>query len=615
MYVEEAHLAATHTSWNVYPQLSAEQFRAALATGVPPVLAQLLYNRGVTEPEQMKTFVFADYKKTLDPYGLIDMRKAVERIRKALDEQEHITVYGDFDADGVTSSALLFRALRTLKQPGANLDYHIPHRLNDGCGLNLSALDMLHQRGTRLIITTDCASSDVEQVEYARTLGIDVIITDHHTPPAQLPPAYAMVNPWRADANSEDFRVLCGVGIAFKLTQALYRLYQRTEEEEMELLDLVAIGTIADIAPLLGENHTLAFRGLERLNLTSKPGLLALIASANLTPGRIRERDIAYALSPRINAAGRMQEASIAFDLLTTDSQQEAARYAQMLQQLNLSRQQETEALMQNVRAQAQGQEGQRVVLVAGDDWHEGILGLVAGKLSEEIDKPVLVLNNDSKTKLSRGSARSRKGYNIIAALRDFAHKLERYGGHNQAAGFTIQSTLIEELRTHLQQWREGAGLNGSTAEMLSELEESTAPAEPPAALELLSPLAPQWIDLTLSRWEMLTYDFYQKMRLLAPFGAANPEPIFRAEGVQLLNARVTGRELQNIQFWLGAPHPLYGTMLRHQGTLFKGASRIKEFAGVSHVTVVFRLESSEDAMRRDIWLRILDITPIDKRK
>lgn len=607
--MEEVRSSVIQMAWGVYPQLSSEQFEAAEALHVTPVQAQLLFNRGVSTPEQMRAFLDVDYRQTPDPYTLIDMRKAVERIRYALETKEHITVYGDFDADGVTSSALLFRALRTLKQPDAVLDYHIPHRLRDGCGLNPSALDMLSERGTRLIITTDCASSDVAQVAYARSLGIDVIVTDHHQPPIPLPNAYAMVNPWRPDCQYGE-RVLCGVGVAFKLTQALYRAYQRTEADEQELLDLVAIGTIADIAPLVGENHTLVRLGLQRLNATTKPGLRALIHTANLTPGRIRERDIAYGISPRINAAGRMEEASIAFELLTTDSEEEAMQRVEKLQQLNFARQQQTELLMQKVREQAQMQADQRVVLVMDDDWHEGIIGLVAGRLSEEINKPVLVLSHDRATKLSRGSARSRKGYNIIAALRSFAQYLERYGGHAQAAGFTIQSERIDALRHHLLAWNDDEQLNQLTSEVGLAVTDTT---EPTTAIPLEEPIiepsiSAKMIDLTLTRWERLNYDLYKQIRELAPFGAGNPEPTFRMEDLRLINKRTTGKEGQNIQFWLDGSRPPYSGMSRRQGTLFKGATRFKEFDNVARVTIIFRLESPEDASRQEVWLRIVEI-------
>lgn len=338
---------------DVYPMLSNAEFEQCRQAGVEAILAQLLHNRGITRPEEMRSFLDAGYERIPDPLALIDMGKAVERIQRALSKREHITVYGDYDADGVTSSVLLTRALRKLKQPEATLDFHIPSRLLDGCGLNIKAIDRLKARGTSLIITTDCASSDVEQVAYAKSLGIDVIITDHHHPPEQRPAAYAMINPWRPDCTYPE-RYLCGAGIAFKLTQALYRAYKRPVEEEQDLLDLVAVGTIADVAPLLGENHTLVRLGLQKLNQSTKPGMLALIRKAGVPPGRIRERDISYVLAPRINAAGRMKDASIAFQLLATDDPQEASHYVEELEQLNLSRQRQTEELMNSVRSEVQ---------------------------------------------------------------------------------------------------------------------------------------------------------------------------------------------------------------------------------------------------------------------
>lgn len=597
-------LSQTPGPWEVYPLLSKEQFQAARQAGISELHAQLLANRGLNTPAGMKTFLSASYTDSLDPLALIDMPRAVARIRQALTNQEHITVYGDYDADGVTSSALLFRVLRTLKHPDATLDYHIPHRLRDGCGLNLPALDLLKARGTRLIITTDCASSDVEQVNYANSQGIDVIITDHHRPPDVIPNAYAMVNPWRPDCVYGE-RFLCGVGIAFKLSQALYRSFGRDTTAELDLLDLVAIGTIADIAPLQGENHMLVRLGLQQLNTTCKPGLHSLIQSAGLFMGRIRERDIAFSIAPRINAAGRMQDASVAFDLLVTDNTEEAAAHVTLLNQLNITRQQETEELMRSVRAQAQLQPTKKVVLVTGDDWHEGIIGLVAGKLAEEIDKPVLVLSNDRKTSLSRGSARSRKGFNIIEALRSFAGPLERYGGHAQAAGFTIRSEQIEQLHTHLLNWQgnEATALIDGTEQpdQTGVVTETEAEISPP-----LQPKA-QMADLVFTKLERINYALYKQLRLLSPFGAGNPEPIFKMEGLRLLDMWFSGVNKQNLRLRL-APPTGNGQQL---GTLIHGASRRQTLLGTSHVNIIFKVESSEDDSKQDIWLRILDVEPV----
>lgn len=575
--------------------------------GIDPVLTQLLHNRGLTRLEEMAAFLQADYATTRDPLDLIDMERAIIRIEQALANHEHITIYGDYDADGVTSSALLFRALRSLKHPEAVLDYHIPHRLRDGCGLNLPALDQLKARGTSLIITTDCASSDIEQVEYARSLGIDIIITDHHHPPAKLPRAYAMINPWRPDCTYGE-RYLCGVGIAFKLTQALYRAYKRSTEQELELLDLVAIGTIADIAPLLGENHTLVRLGMQKLNATNKPGLKALMRTANLQQGRLRERDISFGLAPRLNAAGRMKEASIAFELLTTDDEETAAFLATELEQLNIARQQQTEQLMRAARKQAQSQSTYPIIFASGNDWHEGIIGLVAGKLAEETKKPVVVLNTDPQTKLSRGSARSQKNFNIIEALRSFGDQLERYGGHAQAAGFTIKNERIELLREHLLHWQEnGEPVAPPTIEgtQIPDLTGIVTEQEP---VESLPATASKMVDLTFTKIEKLTYNMYKMIRRLGPFGAGNPEPIFKMEKLSLVDIRTSGVNRQNLRLRLRSAN----SNTQHFGTYTHGASEMQRLENVSYVNIIFKLESSEDSFRQEVWLKILDVEAVN---
>ncbi len=604
------------TYWQIYPLRSKAERQLDEQQGIEPLYAQILANRGVSAREDMQRFLRASYGDSLDPFLLTAMSSAVERIQQALAQKEHITVYGDYDADGVTSSALLFRALRTL-DAGATLDFFIPHRLSQGCGLNKEALDSLKQRGTQLIITTDCASSDVEQVQYANELGIHVIITDHHNPPTELPAAYAMVNPWRADASEHDmlFRPLCGAGMAFKLVQALYRAYRRPVEDEMALLDLVAIGTIADIVPLVGENHVLARLGMQQLNETQKPGLLALIRNANLQLGRIRERDIAYALAPRINAAGRMKDAAIAFNLLTTESEEEANVYVAQLEELNIARQQQTETLMRNVREAAQRTPDERVVLVSGDDWHEGILGLVAGKLVEEINKPVFVLSNDAGKRLSRGSARSQKDFNIIEALRNFSGRLERYGGHAQAAGFTIETAQIPEFQRHLLEWQttgNGAAVEDDIAAAIEPVSSSTVEEVVQVETVVEQALFTQSVDLVLHRTDLLNYVGYKKLRVLSPFGASNPEPIFKLERVRLVDRWTSGMNRQNLRLKLAVVDAKTGATAHVAGTLTRGAELLETFERGSLLDVIFRIESSEDEVRRDIWLKILDVQKAD---
>jgi single-stranded-DNA-specific exonuclease len=591
-------------TWRVFDLLTPAEFERFKQAGIDPLLAQLLYNRGIREPEAMRAFLEARYEDTLDPLGLTDMPRAVARIRQALGSGEHITVYGDFDADGVTSTALLMQALHRLKQPGAPLDYYIPSRFDEGCGLNFGALDWLKRRGTSLIITTDCASSDVAQVAYAREqLGIEVIITDHHRPPEELPAAVALVNPWRRDSTYPE-RYLCGVGIAFKLVQALYRAYGLPVEEELALLDLVAIGTIADVADLLGENHTLVRLGMERLNRSPRPGLQALMESAGLQAGQVRERDIAFVLGPRLNAAGRMEHASIACDLLMTDDPAAARTCAARLERLNQRRQVQTEELLSAAREEAARRPDDAVVLVSGENWPEGIIGLVAGKLAEEIQRPVLVLSRGNG--FSRGSARSRLGFNMIAALSDCAHLFERYGGHAQAAGFTIANEQIERLRQHLLTWSASHQTEGETEALTSatahDAPEEPASTPPPASLSV------GMIDLILRRAENFNYGTYTRIRQLSPFGAANPEPVFKAEKLRLLNCWSSGPDGRNLRLRLRI-----GT---HQisGTLARGAARLASLKGVSHVDVIFRMEPAwtplDGESTSEITLKILDVEP-----
>ncbi len=606
--------------WVLYPQLSQSEFQTGQKAHLNPLQMQILHNRGITTVEAMQSFLAAPYSQTCDPWQLIDMAKAVERIQIALTKGEHITVYGDYDADGVTSSALLFRALRLLKSTDTILDHHIPHRLRDGCGLNSAALDMLKARGSQLIITTDCASSDTAQVEYANLLGIDVIITDHHHVPEQLPSAYAIVNPWRDDAFINDdhddriknapggphgVRYLSGAGVAFKLVQALYRATKRQIEDEEALLDLVAIGTIADIVPLLAENHILAHQGMLRLNKTQNPGLRALIHSAGLRIGTLSERDIAFSIAPRINAAGRMQEASIAFQLLTTDDEAEAARTAQALEQLNVERQQQTETLMHAVRTQAQTQETQGLVLVNGEGWHEGLIGLVAGKLAEEIDKPVLVLSDDPEKGLSRGSARSRSGFDIIAALQDFDTQLERYGGHAQAAGFTIRSERIEQLRKHLLERHSLVTIQASdTTEQVQAIDENGAVLSPESN-EIADALAPRMIDLQLTKLSMLRAETYALLQQMGPFGAGYPAPIFKMEHLHLLSTWTSGTKKQNLRLRFDRT-PV-------KGTYSQGAHEQEQLNQTPYVNIIFQLEMMENNNKPTLWLKILAVEPDEK--
>ena len=377
----------------------------------------------------------------------------------------------------------------------------------------------------------------------------------------------------------------------WRFQQALYRAYKRPEAEELALLDLVAVGTIADVAPLLGENHTLVRLGMEQLNQTLNPGLRALIRKAGLQPGRIRERDIAYALAPRINAAGRVKDASIAFNLLTTDHPAEAAHYVEELEQLNQLRQRQTEELMNHVRTEAQLRPNDKVVLVSGDNWPEGIIGLVAGKLSEEIHRPVLVLSRGPE--FSRGSARSQQGLNIIDALGECAGILVRYGGHAQAAGFTIENNLIEKLREHLLGW------NGQAAPSVVAGETEVEIADQTGVVIEQEITSVRMIDLVFKRLERINYDTYRNVRELAPFGAANPEPIFKAEGLRIMSSWSSGFDGRNLRLLLS------NGKFQFKGTLMRGGAQRSSFPAGQFVFHL-QLFATSGAFNRNSHSRLL---------
>ena len=584
--------------WYLVPHLPRQELDFFEHVGVPRVQAQLLYNRGIQAIGDMKHCISGDFTATGDPMDLVDMQRAVERIGRACLDREHISVYGDYDADGVTSAAVLYRGVRRLQLPGGVLDAYIPHRLTEGFGLHKTAIEQLYKRGTSLIITCDCGTADTSAVEFARSLGMDVIITDHHHPSSPLPRAYALVNPWRLEASerlTHGERNLSGVGVAFKLVQALFRDSETcTLEDERALLDLVAVGTIADVVPLLGDNHIFVREGLAILNEAGTLGLRVLIAVADMRRwGKLRERDIAFGIAPRLNAAGRMQDASLAFSLLTTDDPREASTLVETLQQLNSSRRSLTDTLVPLARRQAREQHDSPVLLLRGEGWHEGIIGLVAGKLAEETGKPVAVVSTDQNTQLCKGSARAPAKYNLMTALDGFADSLERYGGHAQAAGFTVRYSQLEALHEHLVSVAATSPQHDETAFSDSHEQKRGIGEEELGRIR---------VDFQISRAESLNSEFYQLVHDLAPFGQSFPEPTFLLKGLCILDYQ---------------HHSPHRTFLRFAasrgnwqvtGTFAGDESLLEELRSTSTVTIVFQLETPRNTFPWEARVKILHI-------
>jgi single-stranded-DNA-specific exonuclease len=439
--------------WIVYPQAPASHF--ARLSHVAPLIVQLLWNREIVDPAAVEAFLRGE--TTLDdPFRIKGMNEAVARIRGAIRQGERIAVYGDFDADGVTATALLVQTLSAL---GALVRPYIPHRVDEGYGLNNNALADLAHEGQQLIITVDCGIRSVDEVAFANQRGLDVIVTDHHSIGPELPPALAAINPKRPDC-PYPFKGLAGVGLAYKLAQALLRVHRQTpigpvpavDLSEDDLLDLVALGTVADLAPLLGENRTLVQRGLAQLNRTQRPGLQALMSVAGAAPGKVTSTTVGFALGPRLNAAGRLDSAMLSYELLLTDDVFKASQLAAQLNTLNARRQQVTAEAFEQAQAQieANGSDGY-LHIAASEHFLAGIVGLVAGRLAEQYYRPAIVMELGPQQ--SRGSARSIGEFDITAALDRCASDglLVRHGGHAAAAGLTVENDKLPALSAQLR--------------------------------------------------------------------------------------------------------------------------------------------------------------------
>ena len=468
--------------------LSAQQKENALLAGI-------LTARGITDPAEALTLL-AGEEDLSDPFLLTDMQKACERIWQAIDNGETIVVFGDYDVDGVTATALLYQHLKGM---GATVKCMLPSREGDGYGLSRNAIQSIHDKGYQLIVTVDNGISAVEEAEFAAELGIDLIITDHHLPPETLPKAVAVVDPRRLDDTSP-FKGLCGAGVAFKLCAALDGC---PPEEMLDYCgDLAAVGTVADVMPLTGENRTLVKSGLRQLQNTDRPGLEALLEEVGLAGRPITAENISYAIAPRINAAGRMDSAVTALQLVLCEDPDRAEELAHKLNEINVKRQ-ETELEIFKAAQVLLEQEPERledrVMLLWGRDWHPGVIGIVASRLVERTGRPVIVVTVDEHGEC-KGSGRSVPGFNLHACIGSCADLLIRYGGHAMAAGLSVREENLPELRRRLNEWaaRECPVLH-------------TAPLECDLPIHL----------------DRVTVDSVRRIDALAPFGAENPTPVF----------------------------------------------------------------------------------------
>lgn len=430
--------------WVVADKIDSDiVFDLAAETGLPVNIIKILYHRNLCDSESIRQFLYPKLTDLNDPFELNGMKTGVERITKALFNNEKVIVYGDYDVDGITATSLLYMVLNKL---GAQVDFYLPNRLTEGYGLSVDSIDQANENGATLIITVDTGVTAVEEVKYASSLGIDVVITDHHEPGESLPEAVAIINPKLPNCDYES--ELSGVGVAFKFAQALYRSLKQDESELEEHLDLVALGTAADIVPLVGENRIFTKFGIKQIARTTKPGLKSLSFVSGLMGKDISTGQVVFILAPRINALGRLGDAGQAIRLLSTRDEKVASDIARKLDEENKRRKQIDETTLNEALAQMEevvdfGND--RAIVLANEGWHQGVIGIVASRLVEKYHLPTVMISvSDGEGK---GSARSIPGFHLCEALKECEHLLIRYGGHKYAAGLSIDEKNIERFR------------------------------------------------------------------------------------------------------------------------------------------------------------------------
>lgn len=501
--------------WRTLPRAPAE-FLSAVCD-VHPAMAQVMYSRGLQAPDLCADFLAGICRDADDPHLLADLPRAVERLARARRDGEPVAVFTDYDADGVNAAAVLTTGLRMV---GIEPHVRIPNRFTDGYGLSSTAVEQLAAAGARVIVTADCGSTAHEAAELARARGVDLIVTDHHQCPAELPAAYALVNPWRPDCGYPcDY--LCGAGVAFKLMQALADALLAEGRAAMEpLLDLVAVATVADIMPLIGENRRLVVAGLKIMNEFPRPGVRALIETAGLKPGDVDAAALGFRVAPRVNAAGRLDDPNLAYRLLMAETYEEAFALAGEINRLNEERQSLTRTYegLAHELARPQFESGAFGLVCGGEGWPAGIVGLVAGKLAQAYNRPTLVYR--CQDGIVSGSGRGIAGFNLLGALQACHDLFERYGGHHAAAGFSLRAERLPELAERFQ-----AAVQASL---------------PPERLEPVL-----WLDGYL-KLETISYDFARALERLAPFGAGFQYPTFAARGLRLTESRQLGVEGQH---------------------------------------------------------------------
>ncbi len=476
--------------------------------GIPPMVASILLKRGL---ESFDEFISPDLSKLHDPFLMKDMDKAVLRVLKAIENGETIAVYGDYDVDGITSTAVLTKFLRT--QGAKNVIYYIPDRFQEGYGVNMDAIRCLASQGVKLLITVDCGITALQEVSHAQCLGVDVIITDHHECKESLPEAVAVLNPKRPDCDYP-FKKLAGIGVVFKLLEAI-TLEMKFHIKALydEYLDIVALGTIADVMPLIGENRIIVKNGLEQIVYTANKGLRALLKQADVDPHHITTGTVGYTLAPRINAAGRVGSPQMAVELLLSEEDKVAEEYAIKLDEENRKRQDMEQTIYDEamtILREGEGFKEDSVLVLAKSGWHHGIIGIVASKITERFNKPCILISLDNG--IGKGSGRSIKSFNLFAALSACEEQLIKFGGHELAAGLTVSEEQLKGFRRSINDY---AKMHLTDEDFIPEI---IVDAELPVAYMNLNTV--------------------EKFSVMAPYGMGNPAPMFFCRGLTVTSIR-----------------------------------------------------------------------------
>ncbi len=540
---------------------------------IPPAIARILLNRGVDSREKARRFFRPELSNAYDPFQMKDMEIAVQRLVKAIRNKENIVIYGDYDVDGTTSVSMLYLFLSKL---GVRPKFYIPDRMRDGYGLSPQGIKEIHGWGADLILTTDCGITAVEEVALANQLGIDVIVSDHHEPSEKLPPALAVLNPKRPDCGYP-FKELAGVGVAFKLIQGIGDALNLDSEYFEELLDLVAIGSAADIVPLTDENRILVHEGLKRLAGTPKVGIQALFNSSGLHGAAIGTGQIVFIIAPRINAVGRMGNASRAVHLLISQSPQQAANIASILEQENQTRRNIDEETFRQAEAQLEEEfdpERDRVIVLAREGWHPGVIGIVASRIVEKYYRPTIMIALENGT--GKGSARSIPGFDIYQALKSCESLMLGFGGHKYAAGLSIHSDKIATLRE---------ALNRYARKFMTD--------------DILIPKIR--VDSPLQLTE-INGQFWNLLKRFAPFGPQNMRPVFMTRNLQVVGTpQIVGSN--HLKFKVRQNGVVIDAIGFNLGDCFYRIA-----PGESNLDIVYSIDENEYLGRKTLQLRIKDL-------